>query len=456
VAGQSKTLLIGLVALVAVALAAVLLSGGEGTGVTTENKAVPVHAQTTTAQTQSPAASAEAAKDGEAGTILIGTTVSLQGKFAHEGALALCGFKVAIDWVNKHGGVDVGGKKYKLDLVYYDDKSSKDEVPKLFTKLVTQDRVDFLIAPYSSSLTLAAVPIAEQYRKVILSHGGSSDAIFAKGYKYIVQVLSPASYYLKPAIDLLKSTGDKDVKIAFIYEDSAFSKSVVKAAIEYAKQQGLQVVFEQAYPKGTTDFSQIISTAKASGANVLLGGGHFQDGLQLVKQAHDLGWRLKFIAILVAPTLPDFYKSLGPEIAEGVAAPAQWEIGVKYSPETAKQQGIEWYGPTNEEYVEMVREMCGYDPQYHAAEASAAILYLVKAIEKAGSLDSDAVRKAFNDLKLMTFFGPLWIDPATGKQVGHSIVLIQWQNGKKEIVWPPEAATADPVYPLPNWWGEER
>lgn len=455
--GQNKALLIGLVAIVAVALAAVLLSGGGGAGGATETgAAAPAPAQTTAAQTQAPAAPAGAAGGGEAGKILIGTTVSLQGKFAHEGELALCGFKVAVEWINRHGGVDVGGKKYKLELVYYDDKSSKDEVPKLFTKLVTQDHVDFLIAPYSSSLTLAAVPIAEQYHKVILSHGGASDAIFAKGYKYIVQVLSPASYYLRPAIDLLKSTGDNDVKIAFIYEDSAFSKSVAKAAIEYAKQQGLQVVFEQAYPKGTTDFSQIISAAKASGANVLLGGGHFQDGLQLVKQAHDLGWRLKFIAILVAPTLPDFYKSLGPEVAEGVAAPAQWEIGVKYSPETAKQQGMEWYGPTNEEYIEMVREMCGYDPEYHVAEASATVLYLAKAIEKAGSLDSDAVRKAFNDLKLMTFFGPLWIDPATGKQQGHPMVLIQWQNGKREIVWPPEAATADPVYPLPNWWGEEK
>ena len=100
-----------------------------------------------------------------AGTIKIGTTVSLQGKFAHEGKLALCGFKVAVKWVNEHGGVVVNGKRYKLQLIYYDDKSDKTEVQKLITKLITQDKVDFLIAPYSSSLTLAAVPIAEQYHK---------------------------------------------------------------------------------------------------------------------------------------------------------------------------------------------------------------------------------------------------------------------------------------------------
>ncbi len=378
--------------------------------------------------------------------------MSLQGKFAHEGKLALCGFKIGVEWVNEHGGVVIDGKRYKLELIYYDDKSDKAEVQKLITKLVTQDKVDFLIAPYSSSLTLAAVPIAEQYRKVILSHGGASDAIFEKGYKYIVQVLSPASKYLASALDFLASTDDKDIKIALIYEDAAFAKAVAAGAKKVAEKLGLPIVFEQAYPKGTTDFSQIIEKAKASGANVLLGGGHFQDGLQLVKQAYDLGWKLKFIAIIVAPTLPEFYKELGPKVAEGVAAPAQWEIGVKYSPEVAKKMGIEWYGPTNEEYVKMFKEECGEEPDYHAAEATATILFLVKAIEKAGSLDSDAVRKAFNDLKIMTFFGPLWIDPETGKQVGHPMILVQWQNGKKEIIWPPEAATAKPVYPLPNWW----
>ncbi len=408
----------------------------------------------TTSATGTATGTATAPPPGEfAGTIKIGTTVSMQGKFAHEGKLALCGFQVAIDWVNSHGGVVVNGKRYKLELVYYDDKSSKEEVPKLFTKLITQDKVDFLIAPYSSSLTLAAVPIAEQYHKVILSHGGASDTIFEKGYKYIVQVLSPASYYMKPAIEFLKSTGDKDIKIAFIYEDAAFAKAVMSAAKKYAEEAGLKIVFEQTYPKGTTDFGQIIEKAKATGANVLLGGGHFQDGLQLVKQAHDLGWNLKFISILVAPTLPDFYKQLSPTIAEGVTAPAQWEVGVKYSPEVAKKLGIEWYGPTNEEYAhQLYVSKCGEPPDYHAAEASAAILYLVKAIEKANSLDNDKVRQAFNGLKLMTFFGPLWIDPDTGKQVGHPMILIQWQNGKKEIIWPPEAATAKPIYEPVNWW----
>jgi len=430
------------VAIIVVAAAALLATKGGGRPTTTTASA---------GKTASPAGAV-----GAEAVIKVGGTVSLQGKFAHEGKLALCGFRTAIEWINGHGGVRVAGKTYKLKLVYYDDKSSKDEVQKLYTKLITQDKVDFLLAPYSSSLTLAAVPIAENYHKLIISHGGASDAIFAKGYKYIVQALSPASKYLTSAIDFLVSTGDKDIKIAFIYEDSAFSKSVAKAAIEYAKKKGLNIVFEQTYPKGTTDFAEIIASAKKTGANVLLGGGHFQDGLQLVKQAHDLGWRLKFISILVAPTLPDFYKSLGPNIANGVSAPAQWEYGVKYSPEVAEKEGYEWYGPTNDEYISLYKKLCGNTmPDYHAAEASAAVLYLAKAIEKAGSLDADKVRSAFNGLKIMTFFGPMQVDPATGKQIAHPMVLVQWQNGEKKIIWPKAAATAKPLYPLPNWWSEK-
>ena len=449
---DSKTL-IGIIAVIIIIAAAgvALMHGGGAPTTTTQSPA----AAATTTQTQAPQTTTGATGGGGggfAGTIVIGGTFSLQGKFAEEGKASLCGAKIAIKWINEHGGIVINGKHYKVELKYYDDKSSKAEVPKLYTKLITQDHVDFLLAPYSSGLTLAAVPIAEQYHKVIVSHGGASDAIFEKGYKYVVQALSPASQYLIPAVDLLRHTNDKDIKIAFIYENSAFSKAVAQSAINYAKKMGLDVVFVQAYPKGTTEFGPIIQKAMASGANVLLGGGHFQDGLQLVKQAYDLGWKLKFIAILVAPTLPDFYKSLGPKIAEGVAAPAQWEIGVRYSPELAKQLGLEWYGPTNQEYIKMYEEMCGGEPEYHSAEAAAAVLFLAKAIERAQSLDSDKVREAFNGMKIMTFFGPMWIDPATGKQVGHPMILDQWQNGERKIVWPPEAANAKPIYPLKNWW----
>ncbi len=385
------------------------------------------------------------------GVIKIGVTVSLKGKYQREGDLALKGMQVAVKWVNEHGGVVVGGKRYNISLVYYDDESSPDRVPQLYSKLVEEDQVDILLAPYSSTLTKAAAPVAEQYKKVIISHGGASDSIFQQGYKYAVQVLTPATKYLRSIITLLKEQNDPDIKIALIYENTAFSSTVAKGAKEAIQEEGLNLVYEFAYEKGTQDFASIIEEAKAAGANVLLGGGHFQDGVALTQQAWQLGWKLKAIGILVAPTLPDFYETLG-DAANGVMAPAQWEIGVKYSPEAAQQLGIEWYGPTNEEYVQMFQDMFGETPDYHATEATAAVLFAVKAIEKAGSLDSDAIRAAASQLDIMTCFGRIKIDPATGIQVAHQMVVIQWQNGEKKIIYPPEAAEANPIYPATNWW----
>ncbi len=384
----------------------------------------------------------------------MGMTVSLKGKFAYEGDLALKGVQVAIKWINDHGGIVVGGKRYELELKYYDDESSSDRVPELYSKLIEEDKVQFLLAPYSSGLTKAAAPVAEQHKVIMVSHGGASNTIFQQGYKYVVQTLSPATSYLRSVVELLANTGDKDIKIALIYENAPFASTVAKGAKDAIQEFGLQLVYEKPYEKGSKEFTSIINEAMAAGANVLLGGGHFEDGVALVQQAWQLKWKLKAIAILVAPTLPQFYEQLQ-EAAENVMAPAQWEKGVTYSPEAASKLGIEWYGPTNEEFLSMYKEMFnGEEPDYHAAEAAAAILHLAKAIETAGSLDTDAVRQAFNQVHIMTFFGELKIDPETGLQIGHKMIVVQWQNGEKKIIWPTEAAEAEPVYPASNWWGE--
>lgn len=385
--------------------------------------------------------------------IKIGMTISLTGKYATEGKQALCGIKAAIAWLNDKGGITVGGTTYKFQLIYYDDQSRSDLVPTLYAKLISEDQVNFLLAPYSSALTAAAAPIAEQYRVLMLSHGGASDKIFEQGYQYLVQVLSPASMYLVSALDLIKKY-IPDAKIAFIYENKPFAKAVVEGAMRHAEELGLNVVYKNAYEAGTTDFSTYILAAMDEGADVLLGGGHYEDGKALVKQAHDLGWKLKFIAILVAPAQPKFYDELKAEVAEGVAFPAQWALQAEYSPDVAGSLGLEWYGPTRDEWLQYFNQLCPElkAPAYQAAEAGAAVMVLAKAIETAGSLDNTAVRQTLNNLDFMTFFGRFKIDTQTGKQIGHQMVIMQWQNGEQVIIFPESVATAEPIIGPSNWW----
>lgn len=388
-------------------------------------------------------------------TLYFGAPISLSGKFAEEGKASLEGMKIAAKWINDNGGIKVGDTVYKIEIKAYDDESKKENVQSLIERLATVDKVKFILAPYSSGLTLAAAPIAEKYQVLLNSHGGASDYIFEQGYYYVVQTLSPASKYQTGFLDMVKAKYPEAKRLALVYEDAEFSRTVHKAAREYAKQIGFEIVYEKTYPPGVTDLSPILNELKATKPDVIIGGGHFADGQLLAKQLAELKINVKAISILVAPTFPAFYEALGNK-AEGISGPAQWEIGVKYSPEIARKLGIEWYGPTQEEFINEYRRATGEDPPYQAAEAAAAVLSYAKAIEKAQSLDPAKVREAMNDLEFMSFFGIWKIDPKTGKQIGHEMVIIQWQNGEKRIVWPESAANAEPCIPMPTWEEKER
>ncbi len=377
--------------------------------------------------------------------IVIGFTKS-SGKFERESTMQLRGILLWAKWVNETGGIKVGGKTYYVRVVYYDDQSRKDLVQQLYEKLITQDKVDFLISPYSSGLAMAAVPIAEKYGVPIIVVGAASDAIFTKlKPKCAFQIYTPASKYLTSSLDLVKKYLP-GAKVYILYEDSPFAAAAASAAKEYAAKLGLEVVGFEKYPRDVKDFTAVLERVRASGANVLIGGGHYRDGLLLAKQIRELGLdnQLKFVSLLVAVDLPSFYKDLG-DYANGFAGPSQWEPEVKYTPELAKKMGIKWIGPTSEEFVKMFRKEYGVDPDYHAAGGFAAGLFLQAAIEAAGSVNREAVCQAAKHLHIMTFFGELRVNPENGLQEAHKMVVVQWQNGEKKIVWPEAVANAKPI-----------
>lgn len=399
---------------------------------------------------------------GETGTkageeyIVIGMPISLTGKYSVEGEMSLIGALAVVEWINDQGGLSIDDKTYKLQLKYYDDESNPDRVVSLTERLITQDKVDFLISPYSSGLTFKAAPIADKNGVLMVAQGAASDKIFQQGYEYVVQVYTPGSRYLTSALDFLKAVDPNAKRVAIIYKENEFSRTVADGAKKYAEQLGFEVVFYNSYPADASDLTPILQELAATSPDAILGGGHFQDGQLMARQLAELNINAKLVSILVAPALPKFYEALGP-LAEGITYPGQWEIGVKYGPENVPE-GYEWYGPTLDEFLEYFTTVAeeqfqkqGLKPSYHAAGGGAAVLMLAKALEIAGSVETDAVRSALNNLQIMTFFGKLKIDPETGLQVGHDMILGQWQDGMKVIIWPPEAANAEPVYPLPAW-----
>lgn len=379
------------------------------------------------------------------GVIKVGFSISLTGTYNVEGAASLNGIKTATQWVNSNGGIIVNGKSYNITLDYSDDASQTTNIVPLYTKIVQQDGAQFLLAPYSSGLTSAAAPIAEQFKTIMLSHGGSADSIWAQGYKNLFEVLSPASSYLKVSLDWLRANHPND-KLAFIYAGDSFSTTAAVAAINYSKTLGFQVVYQASYPATVNDVTPQLTAAKSAGADDLLGGGHFNDGLLLTKQLSQVGWTPKFISMLVAVTEPSFQTQLG-SAANLVTGPSQWEHTASYSPDLAKSLNLNWYGPTVAQFTQLYGQVSGgKTPTYHAGEAGGSILVLANAIQTANSLNSTAVKQALSSLHFMSFFGAFLVDQ-TGKQAAHSMVLVQWQNGVLKVVYPANVAETQPQYP---------
>ncbi len=380
--------------------------------------------------------------------VVIGHAAALSGKYAKAGEQAVGGIEAAVDWVNsKHKGVKVGKKRVPLVYKNYDCESRKEMVSSLLERLITTDKVDFTLSAYSSGLTLAGAPIAEKYSKIYMDHGGASDKIFRQGFEYVVQTIGPGSSYHAGTLDMVKKIDPGAKRVALAYEDSEFARSVMDGAEAKAKSLGFDIVFKRTYPKGVTDLTPLLSDLKAANPEIIIGGGHFQDGQLFNRQLADLDINPKVLSLIAAATLPAFHEALG-DLAEGVMGPSHWEYGVTFSKKAAKKAKLPWIGPSQDEFVALFKKAVGKDmlPDYHAAEAGAAVLALVMAVEKSGTVDSDTVRKALGDQKFMSFYGTWDVDD-TGKQIGHSMVDVQWQNGERKIVWPLAAKTGDVAYP---------
>jgi branched-chain amino acid transport system substrate-binding protein len=272
----------------------------------------------------------------------------------------------------------------------------------------------------------------------------------------VYQAYTPASRYLTGAVDLLKRTDPSVTKIAFVYENDKFSTDVVTAAKDYAESQGYEVVLYEGYDSETTDFGPFINKIEEAAPDAIMGGGHFQDGSTFARQIAEKNISVKFFTLLVAPPEPDF-ADLG-QAALGVVGPSQWEPLAAFTPESAAEAGLDWYGILGDEFVTTYEAAYdGEEPSYHSAGGYVAGLILANAIEKAGSVDPEAVRSQLENMDLLTFYGRVKFDTSPenhGLQIGHSMVYIQWQEDGsgsllKQVVWPPEGATAETLYPKP-------
>ncbi len=361
--------------------------------------------------------------------VVVGTSVALTGKYARTGQEQLQGFQMWVEEVNARGGLL--GRKVRL--VYYDDESRPETGARLYEKLITDDKVDLLIGPYSSSVTMAASTVAEKHGMPMISSGASASEIWARGYKNIFGLYTPANTYMDQILEFAKAKGLE--RVALVWENTEFPRDVANGVRAKAKALGMKLVFEEEYGKASTDFTSMIIKMKARKPDIVIGGSYLPDSVSFMRQAKENRLYAKLFAFAVGPGLPDFGQNLGLD-AEGVMGNTQWEPSLNL--------------PGAKEFAAKYQAKYGHLPGYHAAGGYGAGQVLEAAVKKAGSFERDKIRQALVELDTVTAFGRYKVD-ATGKQVGKPGYTVQWIDGERELVLPAEIATRKPLYPFRDW-----
>jgi branched-chain amino acid transport system substrate-binding protein len=371
-----------------------------------------------------------AAAEGAQHPIRIGASLSLTGSYAALGQNQNRGYQLCAKHANEKGGV-LGRK---VEFVLYDDQSQPATGVRLYEKLITEDKVDAVMGPYSSAITEAVANVTEKYKMPMVAPMASTTAIFKKGRKFIFMVQSPAEVYLEGLIDMAAKRGLKTV--ALVNEDTLFPKATVQGTIELAKQKGLRVVFVEAYPKGNTDFSAILTKIRAANPDVLGAATYFDDAVAITRQMKELNVNPKMYGVTVGGDLPRFHELLGKN-AEFVYGATQWEAELPY--------------PGSKEFnTSYMKEFPGADLSYHSAGGYAGCQILLEGIRKAGSLDGEKIRAEILKMDTTTVYGGFKVDEG-GFQLTHKMVTFQWQEAKKVIVWPDELADGKARFPTPPW-----
>ena len=361
--------------------------------------------------------------------IKIGASMSVTGTYAKPGSYQKEGYDICIDELNGKGGL-LGRK---VELVIYDDQSQPATAVKLYEKLITEDKVDAVMGPYSSAVSEAVANVTEKYKKVMVAPLAATTSIFKKGRKYIFMVITPAENYLDGLIDMAAKRGLKTV--AIINEDTLFPKASAAGTAEAAKKRGMQVVLQEAYPKGNIDFSALLVKIKAANPDVIAAGTYFDDAVAITRQMKELNVNPKMFGLTVGGDLPEFYDLLK-QNAEYVYGSTQWDESLPY--------------PGQKEFLAAYTKKFKHEPSYHAAAGYAGCLIYGEAVKRAGTLDADKVREQLLKMEIKTAFGDYKVEP-DGFQVAHKMVMLQWQDGKRVVVWPDDLASGKLRYPTPEW-----
>lgn len=373
------------------------------------------------------------------GTITLGASVQITGSKANTGRYYRDGYEFAVDKINANGGVKVGGKSYDLKLDIVDNQSDVNLSVRQYVKLLTGDKVNFLLGPFASNFVLNDSSVAEKYQVPMVEGGGASGEIFSRGYKYVFGTLPPAGGYYASTIDMLQHLKPTPEKVALVSADDSFDTAVAKGTRAHLKKAGMKIVLDEQFRDGNGEFSSILSEIKSKDVDAIFWSGHETDALNFIRQAKSLNVNPKdFYGFTVGVPTSDFRKALGADANDAFGMTA-WLPTDKLTDK--------WFGNA-ETFAKAYKAKYGYAPDYHAASAVADVEAYVYAIEKAGSLKPKQVRDALAKSDFNSVYANVKF--ADNGQINLPQIVVQIQDGKLVPVYTTHELNK-PIYPIPAW-----
>lgn len=366
------------------------------------------------------------------GTIKIGAPLALSGALADEGKKQAGAYELWLERVNAAGGISVGGRKMKVELVTYDYQTDEKRAQQIAERLINIDKVDVMTAPFGSGHTKVVAGVAERYGIPVVAVA-SAEPVHNQGFKFLFGTLSPSMGLIDSMLTYFKEKAPNTKRVAILSRDDVFPKAMATALMGRAKDAGLEVVYQAYYPVGTLDHSAAVTAMRAAKPDWIYVTGYMKDLILVRKQMADLNATAPIVTMITGPAYREFVDGLQP-LAENVTSATWWIGSVPYKADDV-------FG-TPQAFTDAIRKKMNQDPDYVHASSAAALIAIQRAIEKAGTLDKAKVRDALAALDIQTFFGPIKFRE-DGMNSPRFLPLMQIQDGKPVVLFPNDVKQAD-------------
>lgn len=359
-------------------------------------------------------------------TIKLGAPLALTGPLADAGTKSKQGYDICVSAVNDKGGVNVGGKKMKLELVEYDYQSETNRAVQIVQRLINVDKVPFLLSPYGSGDTKATAVVAERYGIPMIAAAAATKTVFDQNFQNLFGVLFPNNMITQAEVAYYKKSVPDLKRVAVLALNSLFPKAIANDLVETAKAAGIDVVFNTIYSPDTSDFSNVLTQIKSLDPDWIYATGYTQDLIQIRRQMADLGMNVKVLTMTAGPSYPEFRDNVK-VLAENVTTNSWWHQNANYTDSFLFGSSLKYNAAFNQRYKR--------DATYLEAAATASCQTLVMAIEEANSTSPDAVRKVLHEKTFDTFYGPIHYG-ASGQNDVNAALVMQIQDNKLLVLAP--------------------